>query len=212
MSLFPKSRVDALTDGVFAFAMTLLVLDIRLPDDLPISSAADLWAHLASLWHQMLAYLISFFVLGAFWRGNVELRPSAETVSGRVVELSLLLLLFVTLVPFSSGLVSRYDDFVPAVVVYAGNMIGLAALTAALRHQDVPREKRSLRAAFGTKLPLLLISALVSVGMSLISPKHAMLAYLLNVLDGGLFFGNATDGKARGKGPARDAPRGPPAP
>ena len=182
MSRFPKSRVDALSDGVFAFAMTLLVLDIRLPDDLPIASAAQLTSHLLGLWHQALTYLISFFVLGAFWRGSIEMRPSEEAVSGVAVRLSLLLLLFVTLVPFSSGLVGRYGDFAPAIMVYAGNMIALAVLTIAMRHQDVAQAKRRLSAAAGVRLPLLIVSALVSVAVGLIEPRYAMYAYLLNAL------------------------------
>lgn len=196
MSRFPKARVDALSDGVYAFAMTLLVLDIRLPDDLPIASASDLTAHLLGLWHQMLTYLISFFVLGAFWRGTIALRPSEEMVSGLVVRLSLLLLLCVTLVPFSSGVVSRYDTFMPAVAVYAANMIGLALLTAALRYEDVTPGRRSLRAAFGFNLPLLIVSALVSVGVSLIEPSYAMYAYLLNLLHRLPFSGRAGLGSA----------------
>lgn len=202
MSLFPKSRTDALSDGVFAFAMTLLVLDIRLPDDLPIGSAAELTDHLLGLWHQMLTYLISFFVLGAFWRGSVEQRPSAENVSGLVVHLTLALLLFVTLVPFSSGLVSRYGSFAPAVVVYAGNMVALAVLTIALRHLDVAPERRNLWAAAGPKLPLLVASAFLSVGVSLIEPRYAMYAYLVNML-GRLPFWKS----ARFAGSADDATR-----
>ncbi|MFS8038444.1 TMEM175 family protein [Xanthobacter sp. AM11] len=181
-SRYAKGRVDALSDGVFAFAMTLLVLDIRLPDDLAIASAAELAAHLVSLSHQTLTYLISFFVLGAFWRGGIEVRPSAEEVTGGVVRIALLFLFFVTMVPFSSGLVGRYGDFTPAVLVYAVNMAALAACAIALRHLDVPADKRSLAAAAGGHMPLFIASALLSVLVSFVAPRYAMLAYLLNLL------------------------------
>lgn len=179
---FPKSRVDALTDGVFAFAMTLLVLDIRLPDDLKIDDAAALTAHLLSLGHEILTYLISFLVLGAFWRGTIETRRSEEQVGHNVVGVSLWLLFLVTVVPFSSGLVSRYGAFSPAILVYAANMGALALLVVALRYLDVAPERRSLAAAFGDRLPLFLASALLSALLGLAAPHAAMYAYLLNIL------------------------------
>lgn len=181
-NLFPKARVDALSDGVYAFAMTLLVLDIRLPEGLDLTSAAELWAHLAGLWHQTLTYLISFFVLGAFWRGGIEVRPSGEHVGGGAVHLALLALFFVTTVPFSSGLVGRYGNFAPAVLVYAGNMAALCGLTIAMRYADVPAERRSLLAAAGGRMPLFLATAVLSVVLAFAAPRYAMYAYLLNAL------------------------------
>ncbi len=179
-STFPKARVDALSDGVFAFAMTLLVLNISLPDDLEIATSGALIAHLGGLWHPALTYLISFLVLGAFWRSGVALRPSSEVVSAGVVQLGLLLLFFVTLVPFSSGLVGRFGVFAPAVLAYAANMVALAAVSIAIRYFDVPPERRSLLAAAGPKLPLFLVSVALSVFIAFVAPRYAMFAYLLN--------------------------------
>ncbi len=179
---FPKARVDALSDGIFAFAMTLLVLDIRVPDDLPLTSSAELAAHLVSLSHQMLTYVISFFVLGAFWRSGIEIRPSSETVDRHTVRLALLFLFFLTTVPFSSGLVGRYGELAPAVLVYAGNMTMLAALTIAIRYLDVEPHRRALKSAAGGVLPLFIATAALSGLVSLVHPGLAMYAYLLNVL------------------------------
>lgn len=179
---FPKARVDALSDGIFAFAMTLLVLDIRLPDNLALTSAAELTAHLLSLSHQTLTYVISFFVLGAFWRSGIEIRPTSEAVDRQTVRLALLFLFFVTTVPFSSGLVGRYGGLTPAVLVYAGNMTMLAVLTIAIRYLDVVRRHRSLRGAAGGVLPLFIATAVLSVLISAVAPGQAMYAYLLNGL------------------------------
>lgn len=182
MSRFPKTRLEALSDGVFAFAMTLLVLDIRLPEGLDIRTGPDLWAHLAGLWHQTLTYIISFFVLGSFWRSGVEVRPSGEHVGAGVTHLTLFYLFFVTTVPFSSGLVGRYGDFPPAVLVYAANLGVLGVLTVALRYYDVKPEHRSLKAAAGGRLPLFLACAAGSAVLALVAPREAMYAYLLNGL------------------------------
>lgn len=182
MRRYAKPRVDALTDGVFAFAMTLLVLDVRLPERLSIASAQDLTAHLLSLGHETLTYLISFFVLGAFWRGAIEARPSEERTSRQVVNVSLALLFFVTLVPFSSGLVGRYGHFTPAILVYCGNMAGLAILTIAVRHFDVEPHQRSLRAAMGNTMPLFLFSVAVALVLGVVAPHFAMYAFFVNFL------------------------------
>lgn len=183
MSRFARPRLESLTDGIFAFAMTVLVLDIRLPPDLPLSSSADLTAHLLGLWPQTLTYIISFFVLGAHWRGVAEERPGTQAITSGQVHLQLIYLFFVTLVPFSSSLVGKYGSLPPAVVFYAGNMIALGLLSIALRHRDLPpTERGSLRRVAGPHMPVFIASAAVSALLSLVAPQYAMLAYLLNIL------------------------------
>ena len=63
----PKQRLDALTDGVFAFAMTLLVISLDLPAGVKVADAAGLMALLGQLQDNLLVYVISFTVLGARW-------------------------------------------------------------------------------------------------------------------------------------------------
>jgi len=60
----PNARLLAFSDGVIAVAITLLVLDIRLPEDFSHWSDAELWSALVALWPRLLAYLLSFFVIG----------------------------------------------------------------------------------------------------------------------------------------------------
>ena len=79
--MVPKARLDALTDGVFAFAMTLLVLDLRLPEDFHPSSAAELLDRLAGLGLQALAYVISFVVLALRWLALAQTRGAPEQIS-----------------------------------------------------------------------------------------------------------------------------------
>ncbi|MEJ2623525.1 MAG: TMEM175 family protein [Pseudolabrys sp.] len=113
MRTFPRSRIDALTDGIFAFGMTLLVLELRLPD-LPVRDSTALIADLAALWPKYLAYVISFFVLAAHWRSNVELRR-VEEISSEAMGLSMVYLFFVTSIPFSTSVVGLHGDLPPAI-------------------------------------------------------------------------------------------------
>jgi uncharacterized membrane protein len=59
--MYPKARIDALTDGNFAVTMTILVLDVRLPDELRPADAAGLARALKQLWSKVFPYLLSFF-------------------------------------------------------------------------------------------------------------------------------------------------------
>ena len=179
-SRFPKARIDGLCDGIFAFAMTLLVLDVRVESGLGIASADELTAHLTSIWRSLIAYAISFFVLGALWRGAIEQRQVTETVSGGVTSLWMVFLFFVTMVPFSSNLVSAYGELAPAVIVYSANMLALGALVSVLRYFEVVPEARSLRQALGGHLALFMASTVLAMAVSAIDPRHAMFAYFIN--------------------------------
>ncbi len=185
MRTFPKSRIDALTDGIFAFAMTLLVLEIRLPPDLPIRDSAELLARLQALAPQYLAYVISFFVLAAQWRVDIELHR-VEEVSERVLGWSMAYLFFVTSIPFSSSVVGRHGNLPPAIWLYAANLILVAALSFRLRLAEVVPEHR-LRARVGYVRTLFFIAtAVTSVLISLVAPRYAMYSYMLNIFGGPL--------------------------
>lgn len=123
-----KSRLDALTDGVFAFAMTLLVVNLHLPEDFHPSSAAELISALLGLGDTFVAYVVSFLVLATFWLGRARTREEPESASGTYAWSVLFHLFFVTLLPFSMIVAGRYN-LAPAICVYGANMI-LLALTA----------------------------------------------------------------------------------
>jgi hypothetical protein len=72
-----KSRLDALTDGVFAFAMTLLVVKFDLPEDFHATSAAELVSALLGLGGTFVAYVVSFLVLASFWLGRARTKEEA---------------------------------------------------------------------------------------------------------------------------------------
>jgi uncharacterized membrane protein len=185
MKTFPKSRLDALGDAVFAFAMTLLVLEIRLPAGLAITDSAALIAHLRTLGSEFLAYAISFFVLAAHWRGDIALRHD-EAVPPGVLGWSMVYLFFITAVPFSSSVVGHYGDLPPAVWLYAANMLIIAALSAGLRAAGVVSEHAQRARQGHVRTLVFMASALVSVVLSVTAPRHAMYAYGLNVLAGPL--------------------------
>ena len=115
-------RLAAFSDGVFAIAITLLVLNLEVPD----VPRAELDAALSELSGDSQAYVIGFAVMGLFWYGHHKLFAGLERSSGQLVLVNMLLLALITLMPFTTDLIGRYDDPL-AVTLYATN-VGIALL------------------------------------------------------------------------------------
>lgn len=181
--MLPKSRLDALTDGVFSVAMTLLVIDLRLPETFQPKDAAELLHRIGELANQLVVYVISFYVLALRWSGMVKLAPRGEEVSESYVKWAMLHLLLITFVPFTTMLIGRYPTLAPAIWFYAGNTIGFALVAlrmVALREHHVS-EERMIEDRIG--LGMLIASAAAAILISLVEPKWALLGFLLNALD-----------------------------
>jgi len=176
----PTRRLEALTDAVFAFAMTLLVLNIELPDDFDPKTSREFLQGLMGLSDTFVAYLITFFVLIGFWFGRARTTGEPEMASAAYAWAVLLNLLGVAILPFSMLAVSRYD-VAGAVWVYGANMI-LLAVTALLIARAAERDSGNAAEPEGrVRLGILILSAVLSMIVSLFSPDYAMLLYLLNI-------------------------------
>jgi uncharacterized membrane protein len=160
--LVSKSRLDALTDGVFAFAMTLLVVKFDLPDDFHPTSAAELISALLGLGGTFTAYAVSFLVLASFWLGRARTKEEPESASSAYAWSVLFHLFFVTLMPFSMIVAGRYD-LAPAICVYGANMV-LLALTAIGITLVIERDiRRPLVPSGRPEYGLLIASAVLSM-------------------------------------------------
>jgi uncharacterized membrane protein len=126
-----RDRIVNLSDGVFAIAITLLVLDIRVPDIPEGMVASELPAALLSLWPKYLGYFLSFAVISTFWIVHHSIfRPIREYDRG-LLYLNFLFLMFVAFVPFPTSLLGEYGDHQLPVAIYAGALaIGRLLLTA----------------------------------------------------------------------------------
>jgi uncharacterized membrane protein len=175
-----KGRLDALTDGVFAFAMTLLVVNLDLPEDFHPTSAAELISALLDLGGTFIAYIVTFLVLASFWLGRARTREEPESASGAYAWSVLFHLFFVTLLPFSMIVAGRYN-LAPAICVYGANMV-LLALTAIGITLVIERDlQRRLFPSGRPEYGVLIASAILSMAIGFYSPDHAMYAYFLNL-------------------------------
>jgi uncharacterized membrane protein len=126
-SLVEMQRLHGLSDAVFAVALTLLVLEIRVPEGVPLAGLA---ARLGQLAPRLLVYLISFAIIGGAWGSHQRMLGQIQRGDGLLVWLNLLSLLWVTLLPASATLLGQYPEALIATVCFAVNvvLIQLAAL------------------------------------------------------------------------------------
>ena len=124
--------MEAFSDGVFAIAITLLVLEIGVPS----GSGEDLWGALVDQWPSYLAYLVSFATIGAVWFGHTVITEHLDRANSVFARLNLLLLLVVSLLPFTTRLLAEYiresDAERVAVTVYGVNLLLASILLWAL--------------------------------------------------------------------------------
>jgi uncharacterized membrane protein len=131
-------RLASLSDGVFAFAMTLLVLDLRPPAISSIHSERDLWNALIEIAPRLVPYLMSFLTLGIFWVGQQTHHDRLARSDRSYAWLQLMFLMVVTLVPFSTALLASFIAYRTALLVYWLNifLLGTTLLAASWRARD----------------------------------------------------------------------------
>ena len=122
-----RERLAALSDGVFAFAMTVLVLDIRPPSLETVHGEADLLRALAALGPRLLAFLMSFMTLGIFWVGQQTQHDALDHSDRGYTWLHICFLMAVCLMPFSTALLAEFIVFRAALFVYWLNILLLGA-------------------------------------------------------------------------------------
>ena len=121
-------RVEAISDGIFAVALTLLVLDIKLSINEAIKTEGDLFNSLCVLMPKFLSYFLSFMTMGIFWTGQTTQFDYIEKYDRNLNWISLFFLLFVTLLPFSTSFLSVHIGFKVALALYWLNIFLLGLL------------------------------------------------------------------------------------
>lgn len=124
-------RVEAFSDGIFAIAMTLLILDVKVPKPADAAASGGLLAALRGQWPTYLAYLTSFATILVMWVNHHKLFRHIRRSNDMLLFLNGLLLLFVTFVPFPTSLVADYlleSEAGVAAAIFAGTYLALAVV------------------------------------------------------------------------------------
>ena len=133
-------RLEAFSDGVFAIAITLLVLDIHVPDP---STTADLAQQLGSQWPSYVAYGVSFLTIGIIWINHHAMLRRIKAIDHEILILNLLLLLCVGLLPFTTALMAAYlkesEGETLAAAIYAGSFLLMSVILRVSNHRRFAR-------------------------------------------------------------------------
>jgi uncharacterized membrane protein len=178
-------RLIFFSDGVFAIAITLLALELRLPEGIGLRPASELIQSLGSMWQKYLAYIISFLVIGSFWISHHRKFRYIRRYNRSLLNLNLLFLMIVAFIPFPSSLISVSSDFA-VTVFYAGTMIaGSIMITILWRYASgrgrlVGDDLNPAVIHRETILPLVTgCIFLLSIGIAYLDPDLAKLTWLL---------------------------------
>jgi uncharacterized membrane protein len=145
-------RLLALTDGVVAIALTLLVLQLQIPATHDLEgnthSASALWHALNVDGAELTSYLVSFFIIAQFWLVHHRVLRNMRGHSEGLAWRNFAFLLTLTLMPFTSDLLGRYGDNPLAITLFGANLVAISLTTQwiylyADRHQLIDDERRS---------------------------------------------------------------------
>ncbi len=176
---FPTDRVVYFSDAIFAIAITLLVLEIKLPS-LEEVREYGIAGVLARRIPNFVGYLISFFVTALFWKAHLNIcKYTQKEVNNSFLWLNLWLLLFVVLMPFSTALYSNYPGSNNAFFFYSGNVaaIGIAMalfIRSVIRSENL--RERLGRAACNWMVQRSLVVAFVFLLSAFVAPFSAPLS------------------------------------
>jgi uncharacterized membrane protein len=175
-------RLAALSDGLFAFAMTLLVLDLHIPSIAQVHSEGELLAALCALGPQWITWGMSFLTLGIFWAGQQTQLNHIGDGTRDLTWIHLVFLFFITLVPLSTRLLAEFITYRSALLLYWLNILALGAMLywswthathAGLIKDDTPDEVRAsicrriliAQSLYAVGAALCVINTWVSIGV-----------------------------------------------
>jgi len=182
------TRTEAFTDGVFAIAATLLVLELTTNTFSAVSSDGELWAALLSEWMLFVNFALSFVLLCIMWMVHVSQFEHIARVDNVMIWLNNGRLLLIVLVPFSTGITTEYSEYYAGRIMLAANFF-LAIVFSflqwrwAVRHREqiLPDLTQEEAVAYGRgNLSALILSGTVLV----LSPFIGSIAFTVFLLDG----------------------------
>jgi uncharacterized membrane protein len=186
-----KNRLEAFSDGVFAIAITLLVLEIAVPAIEHINTSGDALRGIGHEWPVYLAYFISFMTIGAVWVEHSALVDALDHIDGVFMRLNLVLLLFAAFLPFPTRMMSEWEGVVDAeriAVVFYGIVLLLMVLMLILLGRHAEREglfgddvvdERKEEARVRYQLMPSLIAYIVAAVLGFFVPRIGVSIYLL---------------------------------
>jgi len=177
-----KNRLEAFSDGVFAIVITLLILNIKLPS----VPASQLLSALLRIWPNLLAFVLSFLIVGVYWVAHHQMYQFIRRVDRNLLWLNNISLLLIAFLPFPTELLGSYPTSRVAIVLYGACLIlinssgTLVWLYATGRHRLVDPE---LPRGFIRLIAWIHISPAIAyaaaLALSLFDPRIPMVVFFL---------------------------------
>ena len=181
-----KNRLEALVDGIFAFAMTLLVTGLVIPHLSKTEAEAKLAISIAAMRSELISFLVAFFVLASFWLKHNRQFHYVRRVDSGIMRITLFILACVVLMPFTTNISGDYSDVQFAVDLFHVNMFSLGLFFLIhwwylTRNPDITSVAISSRDASNGMYGALITPVISVLGfvLSFISPSWSMATYLL---------------------------------
>lgn len=178
-------RLETLVDGIFAIAMTLLVLDLAIPEITGPLSNEVVTNSLIKLLPNFISLVVSFILLALFWSIHHRIYNQIKLVNKHLLWINVIWLLFIVLVPFSASLTGKYGQYTISHVIFNLNMLGISfflflnwhyANRSNLLHENV--HSNSIKVTKLTNIVFMLI-VLIALALSFKLPSYSSLVYLL---------------------------------
>lgn len=180
-------RLEALADGIFAIAMTLLVLNLTLPDGPPGTAQTSLADLITGQGYKFFNYALSFLLLAIYWIVHHQQFHHIKRVDTRLLWINIFMLMFVALIPFSTDVVGDYSGQTLGELFFAGNLFILSLLFllnwiyATQNHRLVDEDMNESWIKQGNRRNLVTTSvSLLVIILAFIIPQHCLWFYLLS--------------------------------
>ncbi|TAH36282.1 DUF1211 domain-containing protein [Candidatus Saccharibacteria bacterium] len=182
---YSSRRIEALTDGVFAIAMTILVLDLHVNELGPLSTSAQLWEQLYDMRTALFSIVVSFLMLGSMWAVHTRQFEYVKATDRHLTMLNTLRLLAVILMPFTTSISSAYSDLILGRILLPLNFLILTivsmwqwqyAMRTPALHQPIAEDKLE---HFKFRNHLIVVLAAIVLLLSTILGNAAFLVFLV---------------------------------
>jgi len=180
-----KSRLETMVDGIFAIAMTILVLGIDPPKPELSQAQAMLPDKIFALFPEILIFIIAFLILAGFWLDHHRQFHFVSTIDSRLLWINIFLLISVVLIPFSTDVAGNSPDVLVAVLLFHINILivglifsfHLKYISRSNYVVDSPTDSNALRVLFHQSLLIPGIGFLAAI-ISFFNPSVSLLVYL----------------------------------
>ncbi len=183
---FTVGRVNGLSDGVFAVAITLLVLSIAVPQIRGTVTESKLAHGIAELWPHFFAYTLSFIIIGMFWISHHALFTAIRRVDRVLIWMNMFYLLMIVFMPYPTNLLALYGETMVATIMYAAVLAAAGIIQAlmgfyAMRGHRLVDDEFDLAYAGDFLRGSLIMAAvfLISIGIAFASPSAAKYFWLV---------------------------------